>query len=296
MSNFYFLKDEFEVLQAQSIKAESNVLDDPEISAIYSRKALENSIKFVYRVDEDLDEKIIYDTSLNLNSYLNNYDFKDIVPHSLLDELHYIRKVGNLATHDSSQSITHKQSLYSNQCLYKFQRWIVESYSDYETSGDYEVLKTASLPKEDKQEVIKQTQEEQKLLEENENLVKELEKLKLALELKSPEEKQNKKHKVIKVKDIDEKTTRENLIDLELFEAGYDVKNFKKGKDTEYKLILEDGSFGYADYVLWNEDLPIAVIEAKRTSVDVNKGKHQAQVYANALKKKFGNEVLIFVT
>ncbi|MFA9375057.1 MAG: DEAD/DEAH box helicase family protein, partial [Poseidonibacter sp.] len=140
------------------------------------------------------------------------------------------------------------------------------------------------------------TNEEQKLLEENENLVKELEKLKAALELKSPEEKQNKKQKVIKVKNIDEKTTRENLIDLELFEAGYDVKNFKNGKDTEYKLVLEDGSFGYADYVIWNDDIPIAVIEAKRTSADVNKGKHQAQVYANALKKKFGNEVLIFVT
>lgn len=296
MSNFYFLKNEFEVLQAQSIKAESNVLDDPEISAIYSRKALENSIKFVYRVDEDLDEKIIYDSTSNLNSYLTNYDFKDIVPTSLLDELHYIRKVGNLATHDSSQSITHKQSLYSNQCLYKFQRWIVEVYSDYEIDGDYEDLKTTSDIKEDKQEVIKQTNQDQKLLEENENLVKELEKLKSALELKSPQEKQNKKQKVIKVKDIDEKTTRENLIDLELFEAGYDVKNFKNGKDTEYKLVLEDGSFGYADYVLWNEDTPIAVIEAKRTSVDVNKGKHQAQVYANALKKKFGNEVLIFVT
>ena len=295
MSNFSFLENEFAVLQAQSIKAESNVLDDPEISAIYSQKALENSIKFVYRVDVDLDEKIIFDPSENLNSYLKNNDFKDILPYYLLDELHYIRKVGNAATHDSSQIISDKESLYANKCLYKFQRWIVEVYSDYKIEGDYEVLVSSKAVKENKQEVIEQTNEEQKLLEKNEYLVKELKKLQDALDLKTPEEKQKKKQTVIKIKDIDEKTTRKNLIDLELKDVGFDVDNFKKGKELEYRLILEDGSFGYADYVIWNDDIPIAVIEAKRTSVDVNKAKHQAQVYANALKKKFGKEVLIFV-
>jgi len=299
MSNFSFLENEFASLQAQSIKAESNVLDEPEISAIYSRKALENSVKFVYRVDEDLDEKIIFDPNENLNSYLKNSDVKDILPPYLLDELHYIRKVGNIATHDSSQSISDKESLYANQCLYKFQRWIVEVYSDYKISGDYVDLKRSQTPKEanpNKQEVIKQTNEDLKLLEENEYLVKELKKLQDALDLKTPKEKQKKKQTVIKIKDIDEKTTRKNLIDLELKDAGFDVKNFKNKKELEYRLVLEDGSFGYADYVLWNDDLPIAVIEAKRTSVNVTKGKHQAQVYANALKKKFGVEVLIFVT
>ena len=147
MSNFSFLENEFAVLQAQSIKAESNVLDDPEISAIYSQKALENSIKFVYRVDVDLDEKIIFDPSENLNSYLKNNDFKDILPYYLLDELHYIRKVWNAATHDSSQIISDKESLYANKCLYKFQRWIVEVYSDYKIEGDYEVLVSSKAVK-----------------------------------------------------------------------------------------------------------------------------------------------------
>jgi len=31
MSNFSFLKDEFQILASDSIKAESNVLDDPEV-------------------------------------------------------------------------------------------------------------------------------------------------------------------------------------------------------------------------------------------------------------------------
>ena len=38
---------------------------------------------------------------------------------------------------------------------------------------------------------------------------------------------------------------------------------------------------GYADYVLYGDDSrPLAVIEAKRTCVDVAKGRQQAKLYA----------------
>ena len=56
MSNFSFLQHEFKPLANESIKSESNIYEDPEVSAIYARKALENSVKFVYNLDEDLDE------------------------------------------------------------------------------------------------------------------------------------------------------------------------------------------------------------------------------------------------
>jgi len=160
MSNFSFLQHEFQVLQSDSVKSESNVLDDPEVSGIYVRKALENSIKFVYRVDEDLDEKLISMKTLDL---INHNNFKDIVPAEMIDELHYIRMLGNKAVHTSHTPISSKDTLYANKCLYKFQRWIVEVYSDYEVTGDYDVLKIASGDKEEKQKVIEQTEQEQKL-------------------------------------------------------------------------------------------------------------------------------------
>lgn len=296
MSNFSFLTNEFSILQNEAIKAENNIFQDPEVSAIYSRKALENSIKFIYRVDEELDEKILNDPKTNLSNLLTNNDFKDIVPKEILDELHYIRKVGNVATHSTQKSINSEESLYSNKCLYKFQRWIVEVYSSYEVIGDYEIQENQTFEKVQKEDLLEDKIDEQKLLQENERLLKELEKLRIAIEEKAPEVKL-KKQKVIKIKDIDEKTTREKLIDIELLDAGFDIHNFKKSKEIEYKLVLEDGSFGYADYVIWNEDdTPLAVIEAKKTSVDITKGKHQAKVYANSLKKKFNKDILIFVT
>ncbi|MDD3596764.1 DEAD/DEAH box helicase family protein, partial [Sulfuricurvum sp.] len=293
MSNFSFLQHEFSVLQNESIKAERNIIDDPEVSAIYARKALENSVKFVYRVDDDLDEKLIKE--MDLFGLIKNDVFREIVPTELIDEMHLIRKMGNGVIH-SNNPVTSKDCLYANQCLYKFQRWIVEVYSDYEVSGEYGVLSLGGT-NEVKAAVIEQTDAQQKLEEENAKLQAELSRLKAAFEAKGEPEKERKKRHVVKLSNITEKETRSRLIDMELFEAGYDVEAFKKGLDIEYKLTLEDGSIGYADYVIWAEDeTPLAVIEAKRTSTSVTAGKHQARLYTQALEKEFGRDVLSFVT
>lgn len=293
MSNFSFLQHEFSILQNESIKAERNITDDPEVSAIYARKALENSVKFVYRVDDDLDEKLIRET--DLFGLIKNEVFREIVPTELIDEMHLIRKLGNGVVH-GNHSVTSEDCLYANQCLYKFQRWIVEVYSDYEVSGEYEVLSQRGTD-ETKEVVIEQTDAQQKLEEENAKLQAELARLKVAFEAKDEPQKQEKKRRVVKLPAISEKETRSRLIDIELYEAGYAVEAFKKGLDVEYKLTLEDGSIGYADYVIWAEDgMPLAVIEAKRSSTNVTAGKHQARLYTQALEKEFGCDVLSFVT
>ena len=301
MSNFSFLKDEFAILASDCIKAESNVLDDPEVSAFYARKALEKSIKFIYEIDEDLDEKLL--SELSTFELITHPTFADILPVELINELHVIRKIGNSASHSKHNiTINSKESLYANKCLYKFQKWIVEVYSNYEVNGDYDVLNIAK-PKiekiDDKQnpEKDKQNPEKDKLKEENEKLLQELELLKQSLPKFTKEQKKTKREKVSTLEGLSEAQTRALLIDLELREAGYETENFTKKKDIEYKLTLENGDTGYADYVIWDEDdTPLAVIEAKKYSKGVNAGKYQAQLYAQALSKKFDKDVLIFVT
>jgi len=112
-------------------------------------------------------------------------------------------------------------------------------------------------------------------------------KLTAQLQSKAKEEIQTKKEHIVKVEDITESTTREKLIDSEL-----DGLNYTR----EYKLTLEDGSTGYADYVVWGDDeKPLAVIEAKRFSSDLTKGKYQAKLYTDALQKEFNKDILTFV-
>ena len=54
---------------------------------------------------------------------------------------------------------------------------------------------------------------------------------------------------------------------------------------------------GKVDYVLWGDDgLPLALVEAKRTSKDPNTGKQQAKLYADCLEAMHGRRPIIFYT
>ena len=54
---------------------------------------------------------------------------------------------------------------------------------------------------------------------------------------------------------------------------------------------------GYADYVLYGDDgKALAIIEAKRTCVDVSKGRQQAKLYADLIEKKQGRRPVVFLT
>ncbi|KAB7725383.1 DEAD/DEAH box helicase [Rudanella paleaurantiibacter] len=98
-----------------------------------------------------------------------------------------------------------------------------------------------------------------------------------------------------------EAQTRELYIDKLLREAGWrSGVNKESGMPyltVEEPLTLTDGSAGRADYVLWGADsLPLAVIEAKRTSRDEGEGRQQAIRYADALKKRYSRRPLIYYT
>ena len=114
--------------------------------------------------------------------------------------------------------------------------------------------------------------------------------------------------------DIDmelEKTTRER-IDKRLSQAGWDTadtslvkqeidtknSDFKK-KDykTRSETINSKGEKAYADYILLDSTgLPLAVVEAKRTSKDARTGQKQAEDYAQDIDDQIDSNVLIYFT
>ena len=52
---------------------------------------------------------------------------------------------------------------------------------------------------------------------------------------------------------------------------------------------------GYVDYVLWGADgLPLAVVEAKRTTKSPQVGQQQAKLYADCLETEFGRRPVVF--
>jgi len=283
MSNFEFLVHEFESLKSNSVKSENYAIADPDVSAICTRKALETTVKFIYKIDDDLDTK--FAKKNELANLLKKRDFKAIIPHEFVDELDFIRKLGNQAAH-TNQHISSKNSMYANKCLYKFQRWMVEVYSSYEIEGEYDMTKLLPLKsKESREELLNK----ERLEQENAELQAQIDALKAQIPKRKVEP--------VKVEGLNEQETRQQLIDLELQEAGYDVEKFQQGWDVEYRVTLDDGKDGFVDYVIWSDDgKPLAVIEAKKASVSVDVGKHQARRYTEALKKMYKCDVLTFVT
>ena len=91
---------------------------------------------------------------------------------------------------------------------------------------------------------------------------------------------------------LTEAKTRELYIDTNLKSAGYSVIK-EKGKIVPNKVCIEievhdlpNQAKGYVDYVIYNKvGLPVAVIEAKRTSISEETGSQQAKDYADALAK-----------
>ena len=103
---------------------------------------------------------------------------------------------------------------------------------------------------------------------------------------------------------MSEAETRKAFIDLMLREAGWTVLE-REGYIEPSKACIEievqgmpnGQGVGYADYVLFGANgLPLAVIEAKKTSVSSLKGRHQAELYADCLEKRYGRRPVIYYT
>lgn len=131
----------------------------------------------------------------------------------------------------------------------------------------------------------KQELDLQKLIEENASL-------KEALSARRQEQQQT---YVPKPLDLSEYKTRKLYIDSMLMDAGW-----TEGKDwmneVEVSGMPNKSGIGFADYVLYDDmHRPLAIIEAKRTCVDVAKGRQQAKLYADLLEKEYKRRPVIFL-
>ncbi len=109
-------------------------------------------------------------------------------------------------------------------------------------------------------------------------------------------ERENMHSQVSKSNELSEYDTRKKYIDVELKLAGWD---FEKNIVEEEKLVgMPNASgTGFADYVLYNASgKPVAVVEAKKTTVDPKVGQQQAKLYADCIEKKCNIRPVIFYT
>ena len=283
MTNFDFLtKDkQFDMFSSVAVAAEKTLHIDLSTSIINCRRAMEMAVKWMYSVDRAL----VMPWQETLVSLMNTEEFREIVGNDIWRRMDFIRRVGNNAAH-SGKKVTEEQAELCLENLFVFLDFVAYCYAD-----EYEEIHF-------NKELLKLTVEEALDFVSHEDvdlkaLMAENEALKAEFTARREEQQQT---YVPKPLDISEYKTRKVYIDTMLIDAGW-----TEGKDwiNEYELpgMPNKSEVGFADYVLFGDDgKPLAVIEAKRTCVDVSKGRQQAKLYADILEKKFGRRPVIFLS
>ena len=295
MSNFSFLHEntQYALFASAAIEAEKVYTSAPAMCAVGCRKALELAVKWVYSADNTM--QMPYKD--NLQSLIHEPTFRFAVDYNTWGKLPFIIKLGNLAVH-TERSVQASDALASLQGLFEFIQWVDYCYgTDYEERKFDETL----IPKEKVVVDTKKIKEQESLLGEKDA---EIEALRKQVEQMSEQitaaKEQHQQDRTFVAADLSEFKTRKIYIDVDIKQMGWKFTGVDADVQEEYPVegmagII--GQMGYVDYVLFGRDgLPLAVIEAKRSSKDPNIGRKQAVLYADCLERKFGRRPMMFTT
>lgn len=283
--------------------AEELQVSNPDLSAISARKALEYIVRALY-----LMKNIEIPERASLFELVDGEPFREFVgDEKVMMAVHYVRKVGNNGAH--GVKVTKKESFF---CLLNIYNVVAAILLKLTVIKEVRPFDKDLLPK--KPQAPSLTPATVTVTPQS-TIVKTASKE--AVKDKTP---------VVEIQtDISEAETRKLYIDLMLKEAGWDVLSTEgaiqpskacievevegmpygyisesehtrsDGRMAAEEIEIPMGAKGYCDYVLFGSNgLPLAVIEAKRTSVSPIKGKHQAELYAECLEKRYGIKPVIY--
>ncbi len=293
--------------------AEHYAHSDPESSLVKLRNFAERVVDHIY-----IQLKLPKAPQSNFIDLLNNSSFRMVATDLVLDKLHLLRKLGNRAAHGEGV-----QASDAARCVHEawqLARWLHVTFLTGQPK-DFADFKDPPAEGIDSKADIKR---KAKALAED-NALKE-ERLKQALQeladLRAAEKPvtppsipaaatQTEEALVIasqkaaaaaKQLRFTEDNTRKWLIDRDLRMAGWNVpkgtgSNESVGQEVEVLYQATTTGKGYCDYVLWDDNgKPLAVVEAKKTTVNARVGQEQAKQYADGLEKMHGQRPMIFFT
>ena len=295
MGNFSFLtgQTEYVLFASAAVEAEKVYHSSPAMCAVGCRKALELAVKWVYAADNTM--QMPYKD--NLQSLIHEPTFRFALDANTWGKLPFMIKLGNLAVH-TERSVSAGDALASLKSLFEFIQWVDYCYgSDYQERSFDDRL----IPREKVIIDTKKIKEQESLLDQKEA---EIEKLRARIEKMSEhltaQKQQHMESRVFTPEDPSEFVTRKRYIDVDMKMMGWKFDGEDANVWEEYEVDGMAGVIGrkgYVDYVLFGKDgLPLAVVEAKRSSKDPNIGRKQAVLYADCLERKFGRRPMMFTT
>lgn len=286
MRNFDYIRDlGLNDLHRYCSAAEENQVSHPDISAVNARRALEYIVRALYFMKNiDVPERA------SLYELTDAEPFRSFVSNDrVMMSVHYVRKVGNNGAH--AGNVSKKESFFALLNIYNvvgailLKLKVVDEVKPFDRSlipdkVGVPVLVPDTVEVSTNDVLVKEGQTNREALDGAEAVAS------------------------LPNGDLSEAETRVLYIDLMLREAGWEVlttngaiQPLKACIEVELQGMPNAHNVGYADYVLFGGNgLPLAVVEAKRTTASPVKGKHQAELYADCLEARYGQRPVIYYT
>lgn len=304
---FDFLASEFPEIHSETHQAVRAALPDPRTSCFYSRRVVEQAVRWAFNADRSLHAG--YNDTLS--DLLNDAKFKQQMGDTVFRFAKDVVRQGNRAVHENTR-VTQRDSITALSKLFQFSYWFARTYCRGEKPPPGLRFDPRDLPVPEKLEeasveqikglevALERSEEErQRAIEavaDRAALEAEVEKLRAAvaeakmLAAATPDD-----------HDYSEAETRDYFIDLLLAEAAWPFAKNQPvtGKDIEVEVsgMPNAHGTGFVDYVLWgNDGKPLGLVEAKKTRKDPQVGQQQAKLYADCLEQMYGQRPVIFYT
>ena len=272
--NFAYLKNapDFAQLYTYCCEAEEFALSKPNISVTSARKAMEFIVKMIYSaVSGDIQGKTVFEMSTDyaFTSYLNDQ--------ILLNSIHFIRKMGNVAVHDGT--LTSDEAL---KVLEELHFLVGEVCMLWQLIPDYPefVKPTLQAP------VQPEPTESPKA------------KVEPAPELCARYAERMRTTRFSVAHDRDENENKKLFLRASLREAGWPIVNRANTAMPEAAAVdclLDNGDS--VDYVLYGRDnKPLAIIEQTATVKNLVEGRTKGIEKANQMAVKYGYKPVVYYT
>ncbi|TMO96524.1 DEAD/DEAH box helicase [Pseudoalteromonas sp. S3260] len=312
--NFEHIQSKWPELHQLAAFAEDYAITDPQSSLVKLRCFAEKVVGYLYK---ELSLPVL--PTSNIFDKLTADDFTSAVPRLITDKLHAIRKSGNQAAHEGK--VDQQQAIWILKESYFVASYLFMAYANgtQQECPEFKAPEQTQPTNQSDDEFAKKNKQLTKQLAENQARLKraldELEAAELAQKQAQQQAAKLKQtidaEKLAQVKtrneqivnssfNFNEDETRKRIIDLDLRNAGWhvaldDESTEDVGKEVKVTDQPTTTGVGFVDYVLWDDDgKPLAVIEAKRSRENIEKGRQQAMLYANALEKQYGQRPIIF--
>ncbi|MGR8940679.1 MAG: DEAD/DEAH box helicase family protein, partial [Gammaproteobacteria bacterium] len=297
--NFEFIRSQRPEIADLGGFAEYHLYTDPSSSLIKLRALAEQAVKSIYHL-----ERLPRLYRPQLIDFINDASFQEVANKTLIHNLNYLRIQGNGPAHGETGDtrtaaialgVAQQIAAYLAVRYYGFSKEEIPTFQE-----PVNVQQQAEALKRDNQHYQKLLSEQSEALD---ALLAEVDQLrtKASYQESNAADRQASASASQQVSDAlqwNEAQTRKLMIDTLLAKAGWDVKDSRQVA-LEWPVDHQPtvSGKGKADYVLWDDDgKPLAVIEAKKASENLRRGREQARFYADGLEKMYGQRPVIFYT